>query len=214
METNKHDTPADKQEEPLANPSSRRSFLFQVGSAGLVASTTPLWAAALGESERTSNSSLGPEPAADEIEDEISEVPQDIEKENNAMPLIKIDAFEGRSESEVATLLDAVHRAVVKAFHVPLRDRYQIYQAHPKGFLVIQDTGLGIARTNKALIVTVVSKKRDEILKRRLYKELTEELATSSSIAPSDVVVGIIENTAADWSFGNGEAQFLTGDLG
>jgi phenylpyruvate tautomerase PptA (4-oxalocrotonate tautomerase family) len=210
METNKHDRPADKQEEPLANPPSRRSFLFQVGSAGLVASTTPLWAAALGESEWTSDSSLGPEPEADDF----SEVSQDIEKENNAMPLIKIDAFEGRSESEVATLLDAVHRAVVKAFHVPLRDRYQIYQAHPKGFLVIQDTGLGIARTNKALIVTVVSKKRDEILKRRLYKELTQELATSSSIAPSDVVVGIVENTAADWSFGNGEPQFLTGDLG
>src|SRR5271170_3215064 len=129
------------------------------------------------------------------------------------MPLIKIDALEGRTQSEVTALLDAVHRAVVKAFHVPLRDRYQIYQAHPKGFLVIQDTGLGITRTNKAVIVTVVSKKRDEILKRRLYKELTQELATSSSIAPSDVVVGIIENSAADWSFGNGEPQFLTGDL-
>jgi phenylpyruvate tautomerase PptA (4-oxalocrotonate tautomerase family) len=130
------------------------------------------------------------------------------------MPLIKIDAYEGRSDSEVSTLLDAVHRAVVKAFHVPLRDRYQIYRAHAKGFMVIQDTGLGIARTDKAIVVTVVSKKRDEILKRRLYNELTQELANSSAIAPSDVVVGIIENSAADWSFGNGEAQFLTGDLG
>ncbi len=58
------------------------------------------------------------------------------------MPLIRIDAVEGRTQSEVTTLLDAVHRAVVKAFHVPVRDRYQVYQAHPKGFLVIQDTGL------------------------------------------------------------------------
>jgi hypothetical protein len=66
------------------------------------------------------------------------------------MPLIKIDALEGRSPSEVTTLLDAVHRAVVKAFHVPVRDRYQVYQAHPKGFLVIQDTGLNISRTDKA----------------------------------------------------------------
>jgi len=129
------------------------------------------------------------------------------------MPLIKIDAIEGRSQSEVTTLLDAVHRAVVKAFHVPVRDRYQIYQAHPKGFLVIQDTGLNIPRTDKALIITVVSKKREEILKRRLYKELTEELARSVSIAPSDIVVGIIENSGADWSFGNGEPQFLTGEL-
>jgi phenylpyruvate tautomerase PptA (4-oxalocrotonate tautomerase family) len=129
------------------------------------------------------------------------------------MPLIKIDAIEGRSPSEVATLLDAVHRAVVKAFQVPVRDRYQVYRAHPKGFMVIQDTGLNISRTDKALIITVISKKRDEILKRRFYKELTEELAGSASIAPSDVMVAIVENSAADWSFGYGEAQFLTGEL-
>jgi phenylpyruvate tautomerase PptA (4-oxalocrotonate tautomerase family) len=136
------------------------------------------------------------------------------EKENHSMPLIRIDAVEGRTQSEVTNLLDAVHRAVVKAFHVPVRDRYQVYQAHPKGFLVIQDTGLNISRTDKALIITVVSKMRDEILKRRFYKEITEELASSASIPPSDVVVAIIENSAADWSFGNGEPQFLTGELG
>ncbi len=27
-------------------------------------------------------------------------------------------------------------------------------------------------------------------------------------------MVSIVENTDADWSFGNGEAQFLTGRLG
>jgi phenylpyruvate tautomerase PptA (4-oxalocrotonate tautomerase family) len=129
------------------------------------------------------------------------------------MPLIRIDAVEGRTPSQVTTLLDAVHRAVVKAFQVPARDRYQVYQAHPQGFLVMQDTGLNIPRTDQALIVTVVSKKRDEILKRRFYKELTEQLASSVSILPSDVMVAIIENSAADWSFGNGEPQFLTGEL-
>jgi phenylpyruvate tautomerase PptA (4-oxalocrotonate tautomerase family) len=129
------------------------------------------------------------------------------------MPLIKIDALEGRSQSEVTALLDAIHRAVVKAFHVPVRDRYQVYHAHPKGCLIIQDTGLNISRTDKALVITVISKKRDEILKRRFYKELTEQLASSVAIVPSDVMVAIVENSAADWSFGNGEPQFLSGEL-
>ena len=114
----------------------------------------------------------------------------------------------------MTTLLNAVHRAVVKAFHVSVRDRYQVYQAHPKGFLVIRDTGLNISQTDKALIITVVSKMRDEILKRRFYKELTGQLASSVLIAPSDVVVAIIENSGADWSFGYGEPQFLTGEHG
>jgi Tautomerase enzyme len=130
------------------------------------------------------------------------------------MPTVRIDAFEGRSEAEVETLLEAVHRAVVKAFRVPLRDRYQVYQAHAESRLVIQDSGLGITRTKNAILITVISKKRDEIFKRRLYKELAEELAKSSAIAASDIVVGLIENSAADWSFAHGEAQFLTGDLG
>jgi phenylpyruvate tautomerase PptA (4-oxalocrotonate tautomerase family) len=94
------------------------------------------------------------------------------------------------------------------------RDRYQIYDARPKSHFVVQDTGLGIARTNKAVIITVVSKERPEILKRRLYKEMTEELARSASIAPSDVMICVIENSAADWTFGNGDPQFLSGELG
>src|SRR5271169_3166880 len=153
-------------------------------------------------------------PRRDIRENPNTESEAEYGKEVHEMPMIRIDAVEGRTHSEVTALLDAVHRAVVKAFHVPVRDRYQVYQAHPKGFLVIQDTGLNISRTDKALIITVVSKMRDEILKRRFYKELTEQLASSVSIAPGDVVVAIIENSAADWSFGNGEPQFLTGELG
>jgi phenylpyruvate tautomerase PptA (4-oxalocrotonate tautomerase family) len=152
-------------------------------------------------------------PRRDIRENPNTESEAEYGKEVHEMPLIKIDALEGRSPSEVTALLDAVHRAVVKAFHVPVRDRYQVYQAHPKGFLIIQDTGLNIPRTDKALIITLISKKRDEILKRRFYKELTEQLASSVAIAPSDVMVAVVENSAADWSFGNGEAQFLSGEL-
>ncbi len=209
MDETKNDVQGTQDHDDQCTGLSRRSFLTQVGIAGFAAATSPVLSIARHEPEHHPTPAVG----MNDPEDSVSENPEDTEKENHPMPLIKIDAIEGRSQSEVTTLLDAVHRAVVKAFHVPVRDRYQIYQAHPKGFLVIQDTGLNIPRTDKALIITVVSKKREEILKRRLYKELTEELARSVSIAPSDIVVGIIENSGADWSFGNGEPQFLTGEL-
>ena len=35
------------------------------------------------------------------------------------MPLIRIDAIEGRTKEEVKTLLDAAHRAVLSALAVP-----------------------------------------------------------------------------------------------
>jgi hypothetical protein len=46
------------------------------------------------------------------------------------MPLIRIDATKGRSEDEIRNVLDAAHRAMLAAFKVPQRDRYQIYQEH------------------------------------------------------------------------------------
>jgi Tautomerase enzyme len=45
------------------------------------------------------------------------------------MPLIRIDAVEGRTDSEVKALLDAVHRAVVKAFYIASRTRLTLWRA-------------------------------------------------------------------------------------
>lgn len=129
------------------------------------------------------------------------------------MPFIRIDAVEGRSAEQIQTLLDASHRAILKAFHVPESDRYQVYTEHKRSQLVIGDTGLNIPRTYDAVIFTVFSKARQTEMKVALYAALAEELAISCSMSPQDIVVAVIENSPVDWSFGNGEAQFLTGKL-
>ena len=128
-------------------------------------------------------------------------------------PLIRIDVIEGRSEAEIKAPLDAVHRAVVAAFKVPERDRYQILQEHPRSHMIIEDTGLNIPRTDKVVVVQVVSRPRTQEKKEAFYRLLTEELEKACGISPADVVVSIVENTDADWSFGHGRAQFLTGEL-
>ena len=129
------------------------------------------------------------------------------------MPLIRIDATVGRTQTEITNLLDAAHRAVLFAFGVPTRDRYQIYNEHPSGHMALQDTGLGIERTESAVVISITSAPREDEKKLRLYLELARELEASCGISPADVIVSIISNTRADWSFGNGEAQFITGKL-
>jgi hypothetical protein len=42
------------------------------------------------------------------------------------MPLLQFDLIEGRTETELKTLLDAAHRAMLATFKVPERDRFQI----------------------------------------------------------------------------------------
>ncbi len=129
------------------------------------------------------------------------------------MPLMRFDVIEGRSEAELKALLDAAHRAMLAAFNVPERDRYQILQEHPRSHMIIEDTGLNIERSDKIVVVTIVSRPRTQEKKQALYRFLTEELEKACGIPPSDVMVAIVENTDEDWSFGLGRAQFLTGEL-
>lgn len=129
------------------------------------------------------------------------------------MPLIRFDIEEGRTDTQIKTMLDATHRAVLKAFEVPEQDRYQIVNEHKASRMVVEDTGLGITRTNNVVLVSVTSRPRSEESKQFFYKELCRELQASCNIAPSDVMVSFVINSDVDWSFGDGNAQFLTGEL-
>ncbi|MDQ8700800.1 tautomerase family protein [Hyphomicrobium sp. LHD-15] len=130
------------------------------------------------------------------------------------MPLLRFDILEGRSDAELETLLDAAHRAMLAAFNVPARDRYQIVHEHKPSRLIVEDTGLDIPRTEKMIFLQVTSRPRGREAKENFYRLLVDELEKSCGIASSDVVVSFIENTDEDWSFGYGRAQFLTGELG
>lgn len=129
------------------------------------------------------------------------------------MPLLRFDLIQGRDRASLKKLLDVVHAVIVEAFDVPERDRYQIVHEHPAEHMIIEDTGLGLHRTNDLVVLSIVSKARPKEKKQKLYSLLSQRLETECGIAPSDLIVSIVENGDSDWSFGLGEAQFLTGKL-
>lgn len=129
------------------------------------------------------------------------------------MPLVRIDVLEGRSKEELRRLLDTVQEVMESDFEAPPRDRYQVLTEHPPGHLVLQDSGLGIDRSDRMVLVEVVQQGRSEAQKRALYASLARRLNEEVGLAPADLVVSISENTRADWSFGFGAAQFLEGEL-
>ena len=129
------------------------------------------------------------------------------------MPLLRIDVIEGRSEEELKKLLDAIHCAMLAAFKVPERDRYQIVNEHPAAEMRIEDTGLGIPRTERTVVVQVTARPRSRLEKQNFYELLCRELNRCCGINASDVVVAMTQNADEDWSFGYGRAQFITGEL-
>ncbi len=129
------------------------------------------------------------------------------------MPLVNIDIIRGRDENQLRTLLDSIHDAMVDAFDVPEADRYQILTQHNPEEMLALDTGLGMNRTTDLVVLHFISRQRTPEAKTTLYQLLARNLQTNCGISPEDLIVTITENHAADWSFGKGTAQFLTGDL-
>ena len=129
------------------------------------------------------------------------------------MPLLRIDVIEGRSAAELKELLDAIHCAMLAAFKVPEHDRYQIVHEHPAAEMRIEDTGLGIPRTERIVMVQVTTRPRSGLEKQNFYDLLCQELLRRCGVKASDVVISITQNVDEDWSFGYGRAQFVTGEL-
>ena len=129
------------------------------------------------------------------------------------MPLVQIHLVEGRDPTATRALADTVHEVVVETFAAPQRDRYQIIHQHPRACLILSDTGLGIERSDDVVLIEITHQGRNEAQKQALYRRLTELLSDRGHATPEDLIVAVSENRPADWSFGYGRAQFLTGEL-
>ncbi|UYH51997.1 tautomerase family protein [Candidatus Kirkpatrickella diaphorinae] len=130
------------------------------------------------------------------------------------MPLLHFHMLEGRSPAEIRKILDVAHEAMLEVFQVPRRDRYQLVSEYKPSHMIVEDTGLDIPRTEKVLLIQMFSRPRGEEKTAAFYRRLTERLEAECQIKSSDVMISVVENEDAHWSFGNGRAQFLTGELG
>lgn len=129
------------------------------------------------------------------------------------MPLLKFDVIKGRTEAEISALLDAAHEAMVEAFAVPESDRYQSLTQHNPGELILRDTGQGYTRSDRAVLLTVISRPRTKAQKQAFYSLLARRLKDACGLSPDDLMVSLVENSDEDWSFGRGRAEFVTGEL-
>jgi phenylpyruvate tautomerase PptA (4-oxalocrotonate tautomerase family) len=106
------------------------------------------------------------------------------------MTLVRIDVIEGRrSPVQLEILADTVHSTIVEVFGAAVTERYQIITEHRPGRIITFDSGLGEGRSDDVVIVQIVQSGRSRSQKRALYCAL------------DDLIVTIVENTHADWSF-------------
>ncbi len=126
------------------------------------------------------------------------------------MPLVRIDHSDARTNS--AEVAGAVHDAIVAAYGIPDRDRFQVVTSRPATTIVAEDAGLGFERVDPVIIQIFTQRGRSDEKKQELYAEIASRLA-GVGVAGEDVFIGYVENGPQDWSFGFGRAQYLTGEL-
>ena len=68
-------------------------------------------------------------------------------------------------------------------------------------------------RPEQRVLIHMTTRPRSQEMKQTFYQMVMRGLAERCGVAPEDVMFSVIENSDADWSFGFGKAQFLTGDL-
>jgi phenylpyruvate tautomerase PptA (4-oxalocrotonate tautomerase family) len=129
------------------------------------------------------------------------------------MPLVRIDVAAGRTPEELARISRAIHDAVLAEYRIPERDYFHIVTEHAPGQIVAQDAGLGFERSGGVVMIQVFTQGgRSQEAKEALFAAVARNLG-DAGVAGEDVFIGYVENTAGDWSFGFGRAQYVTGEL-
>ena len=127
------------------------------------------------------------------------------------MPLVRIDLSAGKSDAYRKSVGDVVYEAMLSTINVPVNDRFQIITEHPPSGLMIDPGYLGIARSPDCIIIQItLSEGRTVNQKKAFYKAIADGLHERLQIRREDVFISLVEVRKEDWSFGNGEAQYVT----
>lgn len=126
------------------------------------------------------------------------------------MPLVRIDLLEGKSEEYREQLAEVVYRTLVDVLAVPEGDKFQVITEHKPVGLQFSPDYLGIHKTEDNIFVQItLNTGRDATLKQIFYRTLADRLHTVLRLRREDLFVSLVEVSKENWSFGNGEAQYV-----
>jgi len=127
------------------------------------------------------------------------------------MPLVRIDLIEGKSEQYRTQVGNIVYQTLVDVLSVPEHDRFHVITEHTKASQPFDRDYLGIHRSDACIFFQItLNSGRSTELKQRFYKTLADRLHEGVKIRKEDVFINLVEVPKENWSFGNGEAQYVT----
>jgi 4-oxalocrotonate tautomerase len=126
------------------------------------------------------------------------------------LPLITLSLEAGRTGEQKRQLADAVYEALRAAIQIPENDRFVAIREHAAGDLVADPGYLGVVRSGRPVFVEITLRRgRPAEKKQALYHEIAQRMSATGLVRAEDLLIVLHENDTADWSFGNGVAQYV-----
>jgi phenylpyruvate tautomerase PptA (4-oxalocrotonate tautomerase family) len=126
------------------------------------------------------------------------------------MPLVRIDLRKGKSAAHKKAIADGIYRAMRETFTVPEEDRFIVVTEHDDDGFFYSKTYMNIGRTDDLVMIQLtVTNSRNVDQKKALFARIVELLAEQPALRPQDVFINLVEVDKANWSFGNGIAQYV-----
>jgi 4-oxalocrotonate tautomerase len=126
------------------------------------------------------------------------------------LPLITLSLEAGCTPEQKRQLADAVYEALRAAIGIPENDRFVAIREHAAGDLIADPGYLALARSEHPAFVEITLRRgRATEKKQALYREIARRMSATGLVRPEDLLIVLHENDIADWSFGNGVAQYV-----
>jgi phenylpyruvate tautomerase PptA (4-oxalocrotonate tautomerase family) len=126
------------------------------------------------------------------------------------LPLVTLSLEAGRTREQKRQLADAVYEALRAGIQIPENDRFVAIREHAAGDLVADSGYLGVARSEHPVFVEITLRRgRPPEKKQALYREIAQRMSATGLVRAEYLLIVLHENDTADWSFGNGVAQYV-----
>ena len=130
------------------------------------------------------------------------------------MPLVRINLSKSASAETIRSVSEVVYDAMINVASVPANDKFQIITRHADDELVYPAEGyLGVTYTPGIVFIQVTwNAGRTIEVKKAFYKAVAEGISKKTEVRIQDVFISLIDVAREDWSFGNGEMQYVPKD--
>ncbi len=128
------------------------------------------------------------------------------------MPFVQINHSAELDQAARTSISSAIQEALVETVRIPADDLFQVMHPLAAESLIYAPSYLGVAHANPFVYIQIIFREgRSVAVKQELHRAIAAKISDRTPVKIANVMIVMVENASADWSFGDGKAQLVDG---